>query len=85
LKVNEIQERVMEQVALKGPILRLGWMWRISKTLTKADGKIVRRKEVLEDKLISGCRRNEAPAVCVLWIKFRFSRPNACTSFPHSA
>lgn len=51
LKVKDSQERVRKQVALKGPILRLEWIWRINKTITKADGKIVGRKEVLEDKL----------------------------------
>jgi hypothetical protein len=50
-------------------------MWRINKTLTKADGRLVGRKEELEDKLISGFKRMETltRAVSVLWIKFRFS------------
>jgi hypothetical protein len=48
-------------VALEELILRFEWMWRISKTLTKADGTIVGMKDEVEDKLISGCKRMKAP------------------------
>lgn len=65
MKVKESQERVRKQVALKGPILRLELMWRINKTLTTSDGRLVGRKEELQDKLISRCKRMECPTRAV--------------------